>query len=517
MSTLFSNISQLFSPHKNVVCRNLKEMTMKFLCFACCFSAFFVYGQEARDLGEEDAADDVVDAAGWNDDAGDVFIDDDEGWEELKPAGGGGGVVVADGWQPPGVEVRVQVPYEGPKPGDGWAGRLETYEASLELETQMEEHKLSAGWFVREPVDAKMFPNHAKLKSSRIPYLLHTPEADEGNTPVPLVLYFGGTGETGQDLARHLRHPVIFKIIADPAFQKRNPCYLFAPMLPEQNWFRSADGPDQATPQAAMVSDALHALIREAKNPPIDTNRIYVTGFSYGAGCAIEMAQQWPGRFAAAMPGGSLPSLPMIPEKVPSNFWFAYNDTGEGREELNRHMEELARLIASRGGDCRVARYATRGDPWVKAWREDAMWEWMFSKTLEGKNTQTGMSALPLCTASIPGQPGFGPERAVDGLEGTWYFSNASALPGDWWQAEWPGPRTGRVVVRTGTNEGRNRLSRGHVEVSMDGEYWKRAGDFTEKEEGVCSFQQDTPFRFLRVVSMTTSPRVLAVRRVEVE
>ena len=42
-----------------------------------------------------------------------------------------------------------------------------------------------------------------------------------------------GTGEQGKDLVAHFNQTTIFSIITSPSFQKKHPCYLFAPMVPK--------------------------------------------------------------------------------------------------------------------------------------------------------------------------------------------------------------------------------------------------------------------------------------------
>ena len=410
------------------------------------------------------------------------------------------------------------------KPGDGYPGHFEAYAPSPDLTFHMTTYNLTARWFERAPVGLEFFKNWNLSIPNRLPYLLYTPE-NKGNAPVPLVLYFMGTGAVGEDLTK-FKQALIFKLVSDPAFQKKHPCYLFVPMLPGVGEFRSGVS-GAPTPLATLVCDAMLAVIRDAKSPPVDMNRIYVTGHSFGGGAAIEMMTQWPGRFAACVPVENIPSLPMIPKEKPGNYWFIYNDKGGVKEERESHLETVRRLIVSRGGDCRVGRYPAAGhEAWGRAWREDQLWQWVFSKTADGRASQvigkpTAKQIVdiekPVCFASVPGQVGYEPERAADGLDTTWYMSSAPVILGGYWQIEYPTPRAGRVKVYTGRRDGKGIVTSGRVEVSADGKYWTRAGGFSTNKDGSCSFQQNTPFKFLRVLPTSTPPEVLIVRRVEIK
>jgi len=424
-----------------------------------------------------------------------------------------------DGW--------VKEFFKGIHPGDGLPGKLEAYQASTNLTKQMAAYSLTAHWFARDPVDPDVYWGRDPRETipGRLPFLLHAPK--RGTRPVPLVLYYAGTGEVGTDLAAHFRQATIFSKLTSPAFQKDNPCYVFAPMLPDWKDFRSGQ-PESPTPLAALVNDAMYAVIRDAKNPPVDTNRLYVTGLSFGGGASVEMMTQWPGRFAACVPVESFPTLDMIPGKPPGNYWFIYNERGGPKPSRESHMEAVRRLVTSRGGDCRIGRYPDEGhDAWSKAWQEDAVWRWVFSKTADGRRVSgaapvpaarpPGDAGLPTCTASVPGaDERSGPERGVDGLDATCYISSQAMGNSGYWQAEYPAPRKGRVTIHTGTRDGRGILTNGRVEVSANGRIWTRIGGFSSGD-GTFTSHQAIPFRFLRIVPTESPPKVLIVRRVEVE
>ena len=150
----------------------------------------------------------------------------------------------------------------------------------------------------------------------------------------------------------------------------------------------------------------------------------------------------------------------------------------------------------------------------------------MFAQTADGRKVQRGRlspvaktpvdAGVPVCVATLPGKDGrSGPERGADGLDETCYVSDQPMGADGYWQIEYPVPRKGRVMVHTGTRDGKGFLANGRVEVSVNGKIWTRAGTFSAKD-GTYAFRQATPFRFLRVIPAERLPKALIVRQVEV-
>ena len=110
------------------------------------------------------------------------------------------------------------------RPGHGYPGRLETYDTTPELQRQMARFDLTAGWFRRDslPPEAEYYCNPAGCPANELPYLLFSP--GRGRRPVPMVLYFGGTGEHGTNLVDQLsstfiqRSPIRhLRVLPEPA------------------------------------------------------------------------------------------------------------------------------------------------------------------------------------------------------------------------------------------------------------------------------------------------------------
>ena len=410
-------------------------------------------------------------------------------------------------------------------PGMGYHGVLLPYRTSRALQKMLDKYSLSAGVFRRDPLsDVMISEEHREnyLLTEEVPYLLFTPKTSYSS--VPLVMYFGGTGEQGSDLTRHFRQRTIFEMVCSPEFQKRRPCYLFAPMVPKGSEMCGARG--YSPPMADLVCDAMYAVIRSVKSPSVDTNRLYLTGLSWGGEAAYTFPFGYPGRFAASVPVAGFATAYCVPESKPGNFWLLFNEHEYADKTRKAALDEMIRVVTSRGGEFRSSSFPDTGhNSWDKAWREETVWDWMFSKTADGRAVQKisrKTADIPVsmrgirCAASKPGRDTkTGPERAADGLDATCYVSKTPFKSGDWWQIDFAEPVSGRVIVKSGYVNGRGHAKSAHVETSTNGKSWTRRGGFS-KASGECRFPLNSSVRHLRVVSRSNSGETMVIREVEI-
>ena len=421
---------------------------------------------------------------------------------------------------------------DGTRPGHGYPGALKRYEAASDLQKHLNRYNLKAGWFCREPgaIDSLRSWERGELDSNALPYLLYEPR--QTSASVPMIVYFGGTGEHGTNLVAQFHQSTVFKTVTSAEFQKRHPCYLFAPMVPAGSDIRC--GKARSTPMADLVCDAMYAIVRAAKAPRVDTNRLYLTGLSYGGSAAYTFPFGYPGRFAASLPIAGFATRHDVPDERPGNIWLVHNENEYESAKMQEILSNVVATVVARGGEFRFSSFPDKGhNAWDRAWGEDTLWDWMFSKTADGrpvggslrkaagghgaKTRQVPMNlADARCSASRPGRAaGFEPERAADGLDSTCYVSDAPAGADDWWRIDFSTPITGKITILTGTADGRDILPRGVVEVSEDGKAWRRSGGFS-KRTGTCCFLQNSPILHLRVRPATARPQVLAVRSVTI-
>lgn len=409
-----------------------------------------------------------------------------------------------------------------PQPGFGYPGRLEPYASMPEMQEGLVKFGMTAGRFRRDALPTG-YVGRVKLQANELPYLLFSPR--RGAKAVPMVVYFGGTGEQGTDLSLHFRQTVLFSRLTEAEFQKRHPCYIFAPMLPKGAVIRAAL-PGERSLMADLVCDALYAVIAAQRTPGVDTNRLYVTGLSWGGVAAFELACGFPGRFAACVPTACIQSPLRIPRKRPGNYWMLYNENSYKSEWSQSAIREIEQIVRSGGGDFRCSTFPDRGhDAWRKAWCEDAVWEWAFSKGLEGRSRHEirvhderemafRQIATAKCRASIAGKDAnHGPERCLDGLDATAYISRIDARRGDWVEFVFELPIRGRFKIYSGLRDGTARLRRAAVEVSADGRRWSRVGSFSERD-GVARVEIRTSVKWLRIVCTGSDPQPLVLRKI---
>jgi poly(3-hydroxybutyrate) depolymerase len=141
-----------------------------------------------------------------------------------------------------------------------------------------------------------------------LPYRLFIPDAYSGARHYPLMLMLHSAGERGTNNVTQITNTRMATCWADSAAQLIHPCFVVAPQCPPNGGWSSSDPTSPIRPELATTIDILDSLAREFS---IDTNRIYVTGFSMGGSGTWDVIMRFPGRFAAAVPmsGGANPAF----------------------------------------------------------------------------------------------------------------------------------------------------------------------------------------------------------------
>lgn len=117
--------------------------------------------------------------------------------------------------------------------------------------------------------------------------------AAKSDKKLPVILYLHGESECGTDNEIQLVATECATIWVEPDHLAKNPVYVLAPQIPK--------GSDWKT--KAVYSNVLFLLKQFiAKHPDIDSERIYLVGFSMGGTGVWNMILKNPTQFAAAMP-----------------------------------------------------------------------------------------------------------------------------------------------------------------------------------------------------------------------
>lgn len=385
-------------------------------------------------------------------------------------------------------------------------GILQPVTVSKALKTDLARYGLVAGCFIR----ADSLPEEGGRRSpNRVGYLLFEPKKARSRTEVPMVVYLPGRGELGNSLDRLLHDRTVFERVTASAFQRQRPCYLLA-LQPPASAATLLDGlPGQPSPVQMLLHDAIREVVRTRQTPRVDENRIYLTGLSYGGGGVYGLMTSYPGQFACGVPVAAFPPPPFFVSGA-HRIWHCYNEGDYRSHGLTVAMlRPFSKAVEKAGGEFRVGQYAANGhDAWSAAWKEEAVWDWMFSCSLDGRT-----EPLPSLKASTPlkAKTGFGVEFAVDGLDGTWFESAASIRKGDILMGESPSPLNGTLVVLCGKG-----VANLCVETSSDGDSWRRLGVLPARTG---RFRRSLPsgVRFVRLSAMEDAQSPIRVYEVRVE
>ena len=219
-----------------------------------------------------------------------------------------------------------------------------------------------------------------------MPYRLYTPKTDR---KVPLIVYIHGADAFGRDNELQLNMHDIGTILADSTWQDVHPCFILAPQC----------GPGSSA-YHEQASDTIVKIVKELirQNPLIDTDRLYIYGYSAGAAKTYSILKRYPGLFAAATAicGATdrlgiekLTEVPlcMIHARDDSIVRASYKTASEphpvilGSADLYDELKDLSDDMIFRDYPSGYMKEHYGINPhctWVPAGEDTAMWEWMF-------------------------------------------------------------------------------------------------------------------------------------------
>ena len=318
---------------------------------------------------------------------------------------------------------------------------------------------------------------------------------------VPLIVYFGGSGEQGDDINDILHQKTIFSVVTSKNFQKKHPCCLIAPQLPNGMTVHSGL-PNRPNSLVESLYSLINDFCSSAVNPQIDTNRIYLTGLSLGGSIAFELPAYYPGYFAASIPISTFMNALMVPNSRACRYWLFNNKTSFASPTKREALADLEKRLSDSGGCLRVSFFPKEGhNAWDAAWRESATWDWLFAQSLIDRSVWNNSSSQGIrCETNflLPQDNGMSPSNAVDGLNSTFFISAEPVGKGAYWICEYPSPVRGRWRVSIGAHD-RSALRKGMmVYVSMDKKKWRRVAALSVKD-GSCVFLEPHGLRYIKV------------------
>jgi predicted peptidase len=220
----------------------------------------------------------------------------------------------------------------------------------------------------------------------RMPYRLLTPIDLNATQRYPLVLFFHGSGERGDDNKKQLQHGV--RRFSLPASRTEYPCFVLVPQCPTHidnqpmMWTGEREKMHslKLAPEVAIpLRSALELLITIEDKFPVDQDRIYLTGISMGGFASWEALIRNPKKFAAAIPvcgGGDVNYADRIKD-IPIWAFHGANDPTVP-VQCTRSMIEM---IQQAGGHPRYTEYSGVGhNSWDRAYAEPELLSWLFSQ-----------------------------------------------------------------------------------------------------------------------------------------
>jgi len=201
-----------------------------------------------------------------------------------------------------------------------------------------------------------------------LPYRLLRPEAYDAAKCYPLLLFFHGAAERGNDNVRQLAKGVT--VFAREENRKNFPCFVIVPQCdPGSQW---ADTPmsGDAHIQSEKPTEPLHLsmelLAALKKEFNVDSKRIYVAGVSMGGFGVWDAITRYPDVFAAAIPvcGGADENKAPVVAKLPIWAFHGEQDTVV-KTNRTRHIIDA---IKKAGGTPKYTEYPSAGhEIWMRA------------------------------------------------------------------------------------------------------------------------------------------------------
>ncbi len=204
-------------------------------------------------------------------------------------------------------------------------------------------------------------------EKSKLPYQLFTPEIKLGKK-YPLVLFLHGSGARGNDNSAQLQKGA--RVFTTPENQAKHPCFVIAPQCPSGQWW-----------SGESLENAI-AIVKElAKDPRIDTNRLYITGLSMGGFGTWNALEKKPNLFAAAIPicGGGNPKAAHLFKHVPIR---TYHGDADNVINLSTSQSMIDALDKAKATDAKLTIYPGVGhDSWTQTYNNPEVISWLFSQS----------------------------------------------------------------------------------------------------------------------------------------
>ncbi|MGF7146172.1 dienelactone hydrolase [Anaerotaenia torta] len=206
-------------------------------------------------------------------------------------------------------------------------------------------------------------------------YVLYLPEGydpQDSETKWPVIYFFHGIGEKGEDLTKLLSYGVP-KYIKETG---RLDAIMIAPQCPAASHWADTD----------VEEPKLEAFVWEnAEKYHIDTDRMYLTGLSMGGRCTWKQALAMPDAFAAAAVVCGRTNTYDFSGILDMPIWMFHGaaDDTVSFDNVNRIVEELYRQ-EHEYFKLTVYPYLSH-DSWTTAYARPDLYEWLLAQNLQNR------------------------------------------------------------------------------------------------------------------------------------
>lgn len=190
---------------------------------------------------------------------------------------------------------------------------------------------------------------HEELK-----YRMFNPSQQQSGEVYPLVIVYHGSAGIGTDNESHLR--LFHKLFASQDIQKEYPAYILAPQFSTRSSDYSMDTirnmlVSTSKPCLNLIFELLDSL---KLNMNIDSNRIYLVGYSMGGSTVINSLSKRPDVFAAGISISGVPQFDNIQELAEIPIWLIHGTNDEvnpieSDEQLYKELNDNIRFWKLKG------------------------------------------------------------------------------------------------------------------------------------------------------------------------
>ena len=242
------------------------------------------------------------------------------------------------------------------------------------------EYRFTGGRYVDEQIKFRMlFPDEMKPGKK-----------------YPLVIWFHGVGESGEDNTRQLSH--VQSTIEYLAGKNKLDFFMIVTQCPSDNttWETSISSEGKGDAPMTILEEIMNTAINEY---PIDENRLSVFGLCSGGSAAWNIVAKRPGKFAAMVACTASPVSISVQDFRNTAVWAFTNKDDPVPWET---VERFVNAINADGGKAHVTLKETGGhDAWSNALRNEKVIGWMILQDLQKGGPPMGVICYHRTTGQV--------------------------------------------------------------------------------------------------------------------